>query len=473
MSGLDHAKVRTRFAPSPTGQLHIGGARTALYSYLWAKKNGGEFLLRIEDTDQTRYQADAEDNIFAGLRWLGLDWTDAVVHQSTRTAIYRQAAEQLLTTHQAYYCFCTAERLEMMRDIQRKKKRAPKYDKTCLALTPAMVAAKLAAHEAHVVRLNIPETGAVRFTDLVRGEIEFKCEELDDQILLKSDNFPTYHLANVVDDHDAGISHVIRGEEWIPSTPKHILLYQAFGWQPPVFAHLSLFIKKGGGKLSKREGATSLLEYKRLGYLPEAVVNFIAFLGWNPKTEQEFFTMAELIAAFGLTQVNTANPIFDTEKLDWFNGQYLRKLPLERLVELCRPYLPTAADGYLTAIVRLEQDRLKKYSDITELTDYFFVGQLQYDPSLLIWKKSTAAQTKAVLEQLVEKLGRTMNWSEAELEAELLAWIKQLGLGNGEVLWPLRAALTGKKASPSPFAVAAVLGQDRSLSRIQRAISLL
>lgn len=474
MSSFEQAKVvRTRFAPSPTGNLHIGGARTALYSYLWAKKNKGEFLVRIEDTDQTRYQSGAEASIFDGLRWLGLVWTGEVVHQSSRTAEYRAAAEQLIKDGKAYYCFCTAERLEIMRDIQRKKNRAPKYDKTCLHLEPEVLQQKLAAHEAHVVRLNIPESGLVRFTDLVRGDIEFKCEELDDQILLKSDNFPTYHLANVVDDHAAGITHVIRGEEWIPSTPKHILLYHAFGWEPPIFAHLSLFIKKGGGKLSKRDGAMSLLEYKHLGYLPEAVINFIALLGWNPKTEREIFSMDELIAAFDLAQVNTANPIFDTDKLDWFNGHYLRKLPVTELVALCKPYLPTADETFLTKIVLLEQERLKRVSDITGLTDYFFSEKLQYEPSLLLWKKTSPEQTKAVLLKLLDRLRVLTDWSETALEAQLLEWIKQSGFGNGDVLWPMRAALSGKKASPSPFSIAAVLGQTKVISRIQQAINML
>lgn len=465
--------VRTRFAPSPTGNLHIGGARTALYSYLWAKKNGGEFLLRIEDTDQTRYQADAEDSIFNGLRWLGLDWTGEVVKQSTRTEVYRKHAEQLITMGKAYYCFCTAERLDMMRDIQRKKGRAPKYDKTCAHLSAEIVAQKLAAQEPHVVRLNLPEEGTVEIIDLVRGKIVFDCAELDDQILLKSDAFPTYHLANVIDDHEAGITHVIRGEEWIPSTPKHVLLYQAFGWEPPQFAHLSLFLKKGGGKLSKREGATSLLEYKRLGYLPSAVINFMAFLGWNPKTEQEIFSMGELIQAFDLHNVNTANPIFDTEKLDWFNSQYIRKLSVAELAAACAEYLPQSEVGYREKVVSLEQERLKKLSDITELTSFFFIDALVYEPSLLVWRKSTAEAAKQNLLLLLTQLENCNDWTQANLETIVLPWIKSQSLGNGDVLWPMRVALTGKQASPSPFEVAAVLGKDKTLQRIQTAINLL
>lgn len=465
--------VRTRFAPSPTGQLHIGGARTALYSYLWAKKNKGEFLLRIEDTDQARYQAGAEDSIFGGLEWLGLQWDGAVIRQSERTTVYRAAAAKLISAGKAYYCFCTPERLELMRDIQRKKGRAPKYDKQCLHLAPEVVQQKMAAGETYVVRLNVPEDGVIRVTDMVRGPIEFKCAEVDDQVLLKSDGFPTYHLANVVDDHDAAITHVIRGEEWIPSTPKHILLYQAFGWQPPEFAHLSLFIKKGGGKLSKREGATSLLEYKRLGYLSEAVINFIAFLGWNPKTEQEFFTLSELVQAFDLHQINTANPIFDTAKLDWYNGHYLRQLPVEQLVEACRPHLPAADQAYLTKIILLERDRLKKVSDITEATDYFFTDTLTLDPAFLLWKKNTPAQTKLYLEKLLTALADLDDWSQTTLEQTIIPWIQAAGWGNGDVLWPMRVALTGKKASPSPFEVAGVLGKDKTVRRIQQAIEKL
>lgn len=466
-------KVRTRFAPSPTGHLHIGGARTALYSYLWAKKNGGEFLLRIEDTDRTRYQPEAEASFVEGLHWLGLDWEGEVIRQSERTAVYREHAQQLIAAGKAYYCFCTMERLELMRDIQRKKGRAPKYDKTCLRLSTAEVQRNLAQQLPAVIRLHIAAEGTIRITDLVRGPIEFRCEDLDDQILVKSDGFPTYHLASVVDDHASAITHVIRGEEWIPSTPKHILLYQAFGWEAPVFAHLSLFINKGGGKLSKREGATSLLDYRTQGYLPAAVVNFIAMLGWNPKSTEEFFTLEELVQAFELSQVNTANPIFDTDKLDWYNSHYIRKLSIDELLTYCQPYLPTADPVYLKQIIALEQERLKKLSDITELTDFFFPEVLQYEPALLVWKKSTAEATRAVLQKLLSLLAAHSDWSAANLEATLLTWIKAQGLGNGDVLWPLRVALSGQKASPPPFALAAVLGKERVCQRVQAAIHLL
>lgn len=465
--------VVTRFAPSPTGNLHIGGARTALYAYLWAKQHNGTFMLRIEDTDQARYQADAEQSIYDGLTWLGIEWEGEVVHQSSRTEMYQTHAQQLLDAGKAYYCFCTAEQLETMREIQRKKGRAPKYDKRCSRLTSQEVQEKISNGDSKVIRLNIPEEGSIMVEDLVRGKIEFQLAELDDQILVKSDGFPTYHLANVVDDHTAGITYVIRGEEWIPSTPKHVLLYKAFGWEAPQFAHLSLFINKGGGKLSKREGAKSVLAYKDAGYLPEAVVNFIALLGWNPKTEQEVFSMDELIAAFDLTQINTANPIFDEVKLDWFNAQYIRTLPLETVTEYCMPYLPAAEYEYIQSIVALEQDRIKKFSEIAEVTTYFFTDNLEYSVQDIVWKKNAPEQTKQYLQEVIAQLETESDWSTPMLEEHIIAWIKAKGYGNGDVLWPLRYALTGQKASPSPFQVAAVLGREKTIHRIQQVISLL
>ncbi|MFA5995458.1 MAG: glutamate--tRNA ligase [Patescibacteria group bacterium] len=474
--------IKTRFAPSPTGNLHIGGARTALYSYLWAKKMGGEFLLRIEDTDRTRYQATAEESIFSGLKWLGLNWDGEVLYQSKRTELYKQHIDKLLASKKAYYCFCTPERLQLMREIQQKKQRAPKYDKTCLHLSKAEIEEKLTNKEPYVVRLNVPDQGEIIVQDLVRGKITFQCQDIDDQILLKSDGFPTYHLANVVDDYASGITHVIRGEEWIPSTPKHVLLYRAFGWDTPQFAHLSLFIKKGGGKLSKREGATALLEYKAQGYLPEAVVNFIAMLGWNPKSTQEMFNLEQLIQQFDLNQVHTANPIFDTIKLDWYNNQYIKQYTTIQLTELCRPYLDkqnivNAPLHTVEKIIALEQPRLKKLSDIKNETDFFFTETLNYPATLLLWKKNTPAQTKIYLTALANYLAQNNNdeiWSNQKtLETNIITWIKTAGYNNGDILWPLRVALTGKPASPSPFEVASILGKTKTLQRIYAAITLL
>lgn len=470
--------VITRFAPSPTGHLHIGGARTALFNYLWAKKNKGKFILRIEDTDRVRYQPETEKSIIEGLQWLGLNWDSGPIRQSENFDKYRKYAQQLIDQGKAYYCFCTPERLEKMREIQKKKNLAPKYDGLCKKLSKEEINVKLQNKEKFVIRLKVPTQGEVLVTDLIRGKININCSDIDDQVLIKSDGFPTYHLANVVDDHEMGITHVIRGEEWIPSTPKHVLLYQAFGWLIPIFAHLSLFIKKDGGKLSKREGAASLLSYRDQGYLPEAIINFIAFLGWNPKDEREYFTKEELIKEFDLNKVHRANPIFDTVKLDFLNGYYLRKKSLAELVELSLPYLSAEMKKdkkYLEKILSLEQERLKRLGDLPQLIDYFFTDELKLDPGLLIWKKETKEKIKNNLNLLFTKLESINNadWNIKSLEAIVISWIKEQKLNNGEVLWPLRAALTGKKASPSPFQVAYALGKERTLHRVQKAINLL
>ena len=472
------SKVVTRFAPSPTGDLHIGGARTALFNYLWAKKNNGKFILRVEDTDQARYQPESEKSFLEGLKWLGLDWDEGPIKQSDRFDVYKKYAEQLIKEDKAYYCFCTPDRLNTMRELQQKKSRAPKYDGTCKKLSQDEIKAKMDAKEPYTVRLKVPEQGSVSIDDLVRGKINFQCNELDDQVLLKSDGFPTYHLANVIDDHEMGVTHVIRGEEWIPSTPKHILLYQAFDWDTPKFAHLSLFIKKGGGKLSKREGATSLLTYKEEGYLAEAVNNFMAFLGWSPKDEREFFSLEELIKEFDLTKINKANPIFDTDKLDFINGHYLRKKSLDEFTNLALPYIDEKYKkdkNYLKQILSLEQERIKRLSDVNNLISYFFTDKLDYDKDLLIWKKESTEKIKNNLSILLNELKNIEeeNWEIKKLEKFVIDWIKEQGLSNGEVLWPMRASLTGVKASPSPFEVAGTLGKEKSLQRIQKAIDLL
>ncbi|MFH1781740.1 MAG: glutamate--tRNA ligase [Patescibacteria group bacterium] len=477
-------QIITRFAPSPTGYLHIGGARTALFSYLWAKKNGGKFILRIEDTDRARYVEDAEDSIIKGLEWLGLEWDDGPYHQSERLEKYNEAAKRLVDDGKAYYCFCSQDRLKEMREEQIKNKQAPKYDKTCCSLAKEEVEERLKNKEKHVIRLNVPQDGRVEFHDEVRGNIKIENKDIDDQVLVKSDGFPTYHLAVVVDDNDMGVNYVIRGEEWLPSTPKHILLYEALGYEMPKFAHLSLFIKKGGGKLSKREGATSLLNYRDQGYLPEAVTNFIAFLGWNPKDTREIFSLKDLEKEFDLKNVNKANPIFDTDKLDYLNGLYIRNLELDEFVKLAMPYLENgiksdlmADEEYVKNIMALEQERVKRLDEVGEMVKFFFVenDKLDYEASLLVWKKSTPEETKNNLEKLINKLKEVdeMQWDRGQLEEIIINWNKEQGLGNGDVLWPMRAALSGEKASPSPFEIADVLGKEKTLIRLQNASSML
>jgi len=469
-------KVVTRFAPSPTGNLHIGGARTALFNYLWAKKNNGKFILRIEDTDRVRYQPESEKSIIDGLKWLGINWDLGPIKQSENLKNYKKYADQLVGQGKAYACFCTTERLEQMRDIQKKKNLAPKYDGTCKRLSKDEIENKFKNNEPYVIRLKVPEQGSVIVDDLIRGRIKFDCREIDDQVLIKSDGFPTYHLANVVDDHEMGITCVIRGEEWIPSTPKHVLLYQAFNWQLPQFAHLSLFIKKDGGKLSKREGAVSLLNYRDEGYLPEAVNNFVAFLGWNPKDKREFFSLQELIKEFDLKNVNKANPIFDTAKLDYLNGYYLRQKTIEEFANLAKPFLPEnflSDENYLKKVLKLEQERIKKLTELPNLISYFFTDKLNYDKALLIWKNSTTEKIKNNLQLLRQKLDTIAKWGIKEVENIIISWIKEQNLSNGEVLWPMRVALTGLKASPSPFEVAGVLGKEKTLERIQISINLL
>lgn len=476
--------IRTRFAPSPTGMQHIGGFRTALYAYLVAKKAGGQFILRIEDTDRARYSGEGLKSIFDGLDWLGLQRDEdplkggphAPYVQSERLDKYQAAAHHLLKTEKAYRCFCTAERLEEMRTLQQAQKLPPKYDRKCATISLTDSDARAAAGETHVIRMRIPDTGTVVCDDLIRGRVEFQCADLDDQILMKSDGFPTYHLALIVDDTDMEITHVIRGEEWLPSLPKHILLYQMMGTEPPKFAHLSLLLNPGGGKLSKRQGAVSLQSFQEAGYLPEAIINFMVLLGWNPKSEREFFTLSELIQEFDLSQVNKAGAVFDVEKLDWFNGQYIRQKSPQDVLELCRPYLPTdQEDALLLKIVTIEQPRLKKLSDIKESIDVFAADTLQYDPKMLVWKKMTP---QLALERLTWTLGQVEKlpdepWTLEQIDTTLKTAITQAELKNGEVLWPLRVALSGREASPSPFELLWVLGKNKAISRIQDAISLL
>jgi len=443
-------KVCVRFAPSPTGFLHIGGLRTALFNWLFAKKNKGKFILRIEDTDKERVKEGAVENIIEALKWYGLDFDGKPVYQSERLDIYKKYIEQLIEQGNAYYCFCSAERLAEVRKIQEVNKQATKYDGLCRSLSADEVKKKLDAGEPHVVRLKVPAEGSTEFDDIIYGHISVENKNIDDQVLLKSDGYPTYHLANVVDDHEQVVTHVIRAEEWLPSTPKHILLYKAFGWQPPKFAHLPMVLGPDRSKLSKRHGAVAALEYKKLGYLPEAIINFIALLGWNPKTEREIFSLDELINKFDLKKVNKSSAIFNIEKLDWMNRQYILKIDIKELAAQRKPYFVKQGflitdESLLMSTVKLERDRLTTLKDPSEVADFILNDSIKYDPQLLIPKKETIENTQSAL-SLVQSFLASLDdsvFNPESLKTEFEVFIEKNCLNNKIVLWPLRVAITG------------------------------
>ena len=481
---MNLSKVRTRFAPSPTGYLHIGGLRTALYSYLFAKQHNGQFILRLEDTDQKRFVEDAAQAIYDGLAWAGINCDEGPnvggeygpYIQSERLELYKKYAQELIDKDHAYYCFCDETTLEAMRNEQVAKKLAPKYDRRCLALSKEDAAIRLQQNQPHVIRMKIPSGRIIEVNDIVRGKVTYKSDDLDDQILIKSDGFPTYHLALIVDDHLMGITHVTRTEEWLPSTPKHILLYEYFGWEAPQWAHLPLLLNTDKTKMSKRKGDVAVGDYVKKGYLPEAMINYLAFLGWNPGTEKEIFSMEELLQDFKLEKVHKAGAVFNIEKLNWYNSYYLRQLPENELLEKFRSYLPENnifGDEQIKKMLNLEKERSSNLLDIAESLKFFF--QLApYDQNLLKWKemnseeiKKSLEKSKDIISSLDEKDFVKENITQILL-AEAINWNNK-----GELLWPLRVALSGQKNSPPPFDIIEILGKKESLSRIESAISLL
>ncbi len=492
-------KVRTRFAPSPTGYLHVGSLRTALYSYLYAKQNKGDFLLRIEDTDQTREVEGAVENLLKTLDWAGVNPDEGVYldsegkisekgnfgpyTQSKRLDIYQKFAQKLLKEGKAYYCFCKPERLEELRKNQEAQKQPTRYDRHCCNLSNQEVREKLEAGEKFVIRMKVPENQEIKFKDAVRGDVSINSNEVDDQIILKSDGFPTYHLAVVVDDHLMEITHVFRGEEWISSTPKHIILYQAFGWDIPEFVHISLTLNPDRTKLSKRQGAVAVEDFKEAGYLPETLNNFIVLLGWNPGTEQEIFSMEEMIKNFDLKKLNKSGAVFDREKLDWMNGEYIKQTDLDRFVELAKPFFEKNTNIKLEALGQttiekifiLEKQRISKLSEIGQGIGFLFQDKLDYDDKMLIWKKSDIESALNNLNILSEELNgySETDWNAKILEEKIIAFIKNNNLTNGEILWPMRVALTGAEKSPTPFEVADILGKEKSIARIKEAINKL
>lgn len=483
--------VRTRFAPSPTGYLHIGGLRSCLYNVLLARQNGGAFLLRVEDTDRERSVPGAIESLLTTLERVGLlpdegpKLENGVVVQtgergpyiqSERLTLYAEHAKILLEQGSAYYCFCPSDRLDALRKQQEIAKLPTKYDRRCLTLSSAEINTRLSANEPHVIRLKMPD-GETSFEDAIRGRITINNAEIDDQVLIKSDGFPTYHLAVVVDDHLMEITHVIRGEEWISSTPKHVALYKMFGWTPPVFAHLPLVLNADKSKLSKRQGDVTVEDFLNKGYLPDALVNFVALLGFNPRGDQELYSMNELVESFDLSKVNKSGAVFDLAKLDWMNGQYIMKKTPAELARLVEPFLARAGKtvdaDLLERICTVEKPRMTRLSEITDLVDGY-LSLAPFDPHLLVWKKADAEDARRNLMGARNHLADMdmAIWNETALiETSLKGYIESNGLQNGNVLWPVRVALSGRSSSPSPFELAWALGPEETLRRLDAAIN--
>ena len=481
--------VRVRFAPSPTGIPHVGNIRTALFNWLFARHHGGSFILRIEDTDVTRRVDRAVGEIMDSLRWLGLDWDEGPevggeygpYLQSQRLEMYWAAAERLVAQGDAYTCYCPPERLEQMRREQVKRKQPPGYDRRCRHLTEEERAGLEALGVIPVVRFKTPLEGQVRFQDLLRGEVSFESDTIDDFVLLKSDGYPTYHLANVVDDHLMNISHVLRADEWLSSTPRHMLLYNALGYRPPEFAHLPMILGSDRSKLSKRHGATSVTEYRKQGYLPDAMVNFLALLGWSLDDKTEIMSREELIANFSLERISKTGAIFNIEKLNWMNGVYLRQMSTEEVGERVKPFLeeglpktvkrPIPRD-YVHQIIPLIQERMRTLGEASGLADFFFVDDLDYDGALLLERGLTRETAVKALEAGKERL-EVSPFDAASLEGALRPLAAELGLKTGQLFGLLRVAVTGRTAAPPLFETMAVLGKERCLRRIDAALTWL
>jgi len=482
--------VRVRYAPSPTGYPHVGNIRTALFNWLFARHYGGSFIVRIEDTDVTRKVRGAVKAILDGLRWLGLDWDEgpevggkyAPYFQSQRLEIYRELAERLISQGDAYYCYCSPQRLKEMRAEQVGRKQPPGYDRHCRHLTQEERAQKEAEGIIPVVRFKTPLEGQTRFDDLIRGEVVFDNSTLDDFILLKSDGYPTYHLANVVDDHLMEISHVLRAEEWLSSTPRHLLLYQALGFEPPQFAHLPMILGSERAKLSKRHGAVSITEYREQGYLPEAMVNFLALLGWSLDDRTEILSRQELIDNFSLERISRTAAIFNRDKLNWMNGVYIRSLTADEFFEAVEPYLMMnipagealiSSENYVRDILPLIQERARTLAEVAELAQFFFIDQLDYEPSLLIGENMSHQSAIEALEAAQNRLSQLAAFDAGSLEALLRPLAVELGLKTGQLFGTLRVAVTGRTAAPPLFQTMAVLGKERCLRRIEAALQRL
>ena len=521
-------EVRVRYAPSPTGMQHIGGVRTALFNYLFARSKNGKFILRLEDTDRTRYDEKYVQNLYDTMSWLGIDWDEGgdkggpygPYVQSERFELYKKYAMQLIENGEAYYCFCDAERLDRIRKIQTENKMPPGYDRNCRHLTPEEVKANLDAGKPYVIRLKVPMEGETTFEDHILGTIQWKNEDISpDPILLKSDGFPTYHLANIVDDHMMHITHVMRAQEWIPSTPLHVQMYKSFGWEHPEFCHLPMVNGADGKKLSKRHGSTSLNEFRARGYLPQAIVNYVALLGCSYEEGKEFYTLEELAKAFKLEHLNKAPAVFDYKKLEYYNGNYIRMLSAEELYKWTLPFITGTGDATLKinpenpqpkpkvgpeysgvalgedgrpycvdksmnmstedvektllGLMPLIQERLHFLCDAAEMVHFMFTEPAVPPADQIIPKKLDAAKTKEVLEAAKTFVSEIFGKTHDEAEALAKENAEKLGIKLGDFMMPIRMAVTGSRVSPPLIGSIWVLGKEKSLARIERTLATL
>jgi glutamyl-tRNA synthetase len=488
-------EVRVRYAPSPTGLQHIGGVRTALFNYFFARANGGKFILRVEDTDQERYSDASLQDLYDTLSWLGISWDEGPVVggpygpyiQSERFDLYRKYAEQLVADGKAYYCYCTSERLDQIRSEQQAAKSEQQgYDRHCRDLTDAQRAEKEEQGFKPVIRLKVPLDGKTTFHDVLMGDISRRNRDVSpDPVLLKSDGFPTYHLANVIDDHMMGITHIMRAQEWIPSGPLHILLYEAFGWEPPMYCHLPMVMGKDGQKLSKRHGSTSVKDFREKGYLPEALMNYVSLVGWSYDGQREFFSKEELEQLFCLEKINKAPGVFDYKKLDWFNGQYIRQMDDAKLSLMLLPYLEKAGfvslpltdeqQQRMTALVPAVKERMKVLSDVVELSRFLFEEPVLSDPLSFCGKGVDLSTTCSALDQAygILRSGLEKGLEDSVIESQLVDLATSMEIKVNGVFMPIRVAITGSSVSLPLFDSIRLLGQEKTFDRIEKALALL
>ncbi len=472
--------VRTRIAPSPTGDPHVGTAYIALFNLCFARQHGGQFILRLEDTDQVRSTRKSEDDILASLKWLGLDWDEgpdkggpcAPYRQSERSAIYQDHVRVLLDKGHAFHCFCTAERLDEVRKQQTANKQNPGYDGHCMHLAPHEVQERLTLGTPYVIRMKVPREGVCVINDLLRENVEIEWSQVDMQVLMKSDGLPTYHLANVVDDHLMRITHVIRGEEWINSAPKHLLLYQYFGWEAPVLCHMPLLRNADKSKLSKRKNPTSIGYYQRMGYLPEAVINYLGMMGWSMPDGNEKFSVKEMVANFDIKRVSLGGPVFDTQKLDWLNGRYLRESVSD--TEFMQRYAEWAFQSEkLHQIIPLIKPRVERFSDVAHLAGFFLSGMPAITPESFTHKSLDVETMLKILQYVAWRLEEIPGWHRDHIERALVAMAEKMGLKIRDLLFPVFIAIAGTSVSVSVIDSMGILGLDLTRARLRHAMATL